>query len=190
MKTIKIAKNYIKSRWRRWISNPFSSRASCTQMCRGVWVSAQFPAETRGKLTWKLGTSSRGRQTPLKSSAMSLLFCLACCRGPFQGDVVMLRSHCVWGTLFVGQNAPVWGSSDSRSGRAVCFKRVEVKELCPKGAEGEEAVKIERLIQEAAPKRLLPKLKQLCGRKKWLGLPVILAANSTSNLCTPEKLFP
>lgn len=90
----------------------------------------------------------------------------------------------------MGQNAAVWGSSDSQSGRAVCFKWVELKELCPKGAEGEAAVKIETLLQEVAPKRLLPKLKQLCGRKKWLGLPVILAANSTSNLCTPGKLFP
>lgn len=52
------------------------------------------------------------------------------------------------------------GSSDSQSGRAGCFKRVEVKELCPKGAEGEAAKKIERMIREAAAKRLLPKLKQ------------------------------
>lgn len=66
----------------------------------------------------------------------------------------------------MGQNAAVWGSSDSHSGRAVCFKWAQLKELCANGAEGEAAVKIERLLQEVAPERLLPKLKQLCGREK------------------------
>lgn len=52
----------------------------------------------------------------------------------------------------MGQNAAVWGSSGSRSGRAVCFTGGEVEELCPKGAEGEAAVQIWRLLQEVAPK--------------------------------------
>lgn len=88
----------------------------------------------------------------------------------------------------------MWGKT-LRFGEALACRVAEqgvlhgLKELCPKGAEGEGAVQIWRLLQEVAPKRLLPKLKQLCGRKKWLGLPVISAANSTSNLCTPEKFF-
>lgn len=120
--------------------------------------------------------------SPLLSDVLPCPFSGRCCHAE-----ISLR---VWGALFVGQNAAVWGSSDSQSGRAVCFKWAELKELCPRGAEGEAAVKIETLLQEVAPKRLLPKLKQFCGRKKWLGLPVILAANSTSNLCTLGKLFP
>lgn len=154
---------------------------------------AQFPAGGGGKLTWKLGATSGGKQTALKPCAMSLslLFCLACCRGPFQGlfSVVMLRSHCVWGALSVGQNAAVWEVLTRRVAEECVLNGFKWRSFAQKKHKGKQQWKIERLLQEVAPKKQLPELKQLCSRKKWLGLPVILAANSTSNLCTPEKNY-
>lgn len=64
-----------------------------------------IPSWSRGKSSpesWgaRLGGSEHP-WNPLPCVFLSPLFCLACCRGPFQGGVVTLRSHCLWGALFL-----------------------------------------------------------------------------------------
>lgn len=147
---------------------------------------------------WNQGKSSPGSWGPRLGEAnppeilcrvsFSPLFCLVCCHGPFQGSVVMLRSHCLWGVLFLGAERSGLGKLWLAEWQGLNW--VKVKEFCLKRSRREKQQwKSRDCSKKQHLKGLLPKSKQPCGRKKWLGLPVILAANSTSNLRTPEKII-